>query len=519
MPHPIPSSLLSICAPSLDLLAQRGLATPPPPAVGNECEGVKFSSGGSLDNFLSVIENNPNARTIFQDVIGLGICRTGLDLSREFLYKKTDTGKRHLNFPAARERIVREAGCIFIANFLGGFATYGAGKILNILGYKNMINHFTSNETLEYFNTLAKKSTTHQAFLSQLAHSISPQHQTFISNQLKQDDIEKAAVAIVRRLDPKKTTLDVPVRVNGQTTHFALDTLLKDVSKLSGKTGTAIQSITRHTLNLNKLLIPGITAMTMGFTVFVPLWNIFLTKRIDGFKSYPGLKGLRPLEKVEEKDKLEPWYQKIFPYLTKTVREGKALPLILTLIPLPFALGMVNNYNLGRGLWKAPGYWKGVINLPGKGFWKRVLNMFQFNEKMRPYTTIQQISALTALVSFARIASSRDEIEFRERIIDSFYTTWIMWIIGTPQLHKMAARMWDKKFGTQILKLTPSGQALRNPTEVKYLLPSALSIKTQKVAKSISRIADWSTIGLIGLIEPYLAIKWSEYQVRHEKRA
>jgi len=471
----------------------------------------------SIDGFLTRMEANPNARTIFQDVIGLGMCRTGLDLSREFLYKKTDTGERHLNFPAARERIFREVGCIFIANFMGGFVAYAAGKILNTLGYKNQVSHFTGNETLQYFNALAKTSPTRETFIAQLAHSISPEHQTFISNQLKQKDIEKAAVAIVRRLDPKKTTFDVAARVNGQTSHFALDTLLKDLAQY--KTCTALGSMTRNTLNLNKLIIPAIAALTMGLTVIVPLWNISFTKRYDGVKSYPGLMGLRPLEKVEEKDKLDPWYQKLFPYLTKTLGEGKVMPLMVTLIPMPFALGIIHNFNLSRGLWHAPGYWKGCINLPGKGFWKRTLSMFQFNEKMRPYTTLQQISALCALVSTARFALVRDKIEFRERLLDSFYTTWFMWIVGTPQLQKLAARAWDKKFGTQLLKMSPWGQTFRSPSEIKLLLPAAISKQTQKISKSMNRIADWSTIGIIGLFEPILSIKWSEYQVRHEKKA
>src|SRR5437660_429996 len=99
--------------------------------VGTKPNGLQFGRAGPAvppPGMLSFIGSNRTATVIAEDIFGFGVLRTTLDLFREYFYKHTEGGKRGLNIPAARERIIREMGCIFTANFLGGILAYFLAK-------------------------------------------------------------------------------------------------------------------------------------------------------------------------------------------------------------------------------------------------------------------------------------------------------------------------------------------------------------------------------------------------------
>src|SRR5262249_50648058 len=131
--------------PCWDFRELRGKAVPPPfagrkliisglqPTKGQGGYPPRF--GKSFGQWMNDFNSSPHGQVIFQDVIGFGVLRTTIDLFREYFYKKTENGRRKLNIPAARERIIRETGCIFVANFLGGLLAYAGGEAANQLGY------------------------------------------------------------------------------------------------------------------------------------------------------------------------------------------------------------------------------------------------------------------------------------------------------------------------------------------------------------------------------------------------
>jgi hypothetical protein len=182
--------------------------------------------------------------------------------------------------------------------------------------------------------------------------------------------------------------------------------------------------------------------------------------------------------------------------------------MLLALLPIPIAAGVFDTVN-----------WKFL-----KPFSKAWRNSLDFS-KSAPFTTQQQMAATFALLIISRLMASRSDNEFRERIVDSGLG-WILWILGTPIIKRAVAGYLDHKAEQGLLlKEVPIGpgqtrKMLRTSAEINQLgeymhkVSPEMIAKAQKQLKWISRGSLLSSLVLLGIIEPFVAIQWTKYNSR-----
>lgn len=511
----------------------------------------------TVDGLLSWVQKSRTREMIVEDVGGFGITRTAMDLGREYFYSQDGqiAGQPTLNIPAARERAIREILSVLTDNVSGGVIALGIAGAMNAAGKsRNMANAFVSKETLLLFQELAQGSPNQAEFLNRLARKISPEHAPEVVTQLKkavasvgangkacEKTCEDVAIAIAKKIQPTQKCLDRAITLSkasaealGQTSRqswMTLDNLAEDAAHFAhnvSKTpqtsnwGTRATNLLAETLKVNKARLPLSLGLAMGLTMAVPFLNRSITRKLDGTDMYPGEIGLRTGRSWENPNKPN-WWAHNFPYLHEAFGQGKAGAFLLSLLPLPFAFGLLDCNKLPTALLR--GKLSEAVNWPNQGFGKRLSALLQFGKKF-PFTTPQQIAACFAFLIFSRLITSRSEIEFRERLVDSFGGL-LMWQLVTPMLKHTFARKWAPE---GLMKTVDGKPMMRTRTEVQRLVETGLGSKEQVVNK-LKQLGTNSVMGkyvalssaslgislfVLGILEPYLAIKWTEWQVRQK---
>lgn len=462
-----------------------------------------------VDRAFHWIEASRIRGLTIEDVLGFGVPRTLLDLYRGYFY-----GTRELNWPAGRERMFREAGSIITDIFAPGLLAYGVGKVLD-KRWNSISNRFMTFQTLELFENMLKTVSTERGFQKKLARLIADGNGSRFEKvwtHLKQGFADSAVslddLAITLAKDLGQDHLDVMV----QGERVPLNGLLKDArmfvagvkSRMSQSAQVSwqetAQTLVKNTLKVKRWKLP---CVALGFllTAGVPFFNKWLTRKMDHIDYYVGEIGLNKSVPLPEKY-LAPRFSQVsagqltvqpaslfesfrlpvsgetnklaaskpsgitswMPYLSEKWREGKVWPIVVSLLPLPFAFGFFNTVTR-----------KFMNPLKGgfKGLGKFVQRHYDFGKNF-PFTTQQQIASWYALLISARIASARSGNEFRERTLDGVLS-WTVWILGTPLIKQMVSRMLDRTHGTQLLK--NSGE-LRSRLEIERLLKKPALQKT-----------------------------------------
>lgn len=457
--------------------------------------------------YIAPIWRNRGIELLAVDLVAWAGIRTTLDLYREFLFKKTTDGKREFNWPAARERFLME---------VMGSAPDGIGLLAFMAGraMKNPFsNQFTDMDTLHYFQNLVKlpgiKSS--KDFVQRLAqdlsktdsHKVLPLIQGALS---KKGSVDAAATQLAKLL--KQTHTDRLI----EGSPVAMETLLADAKALLAHTPKAAsnglwkksaQDLLQHTLKVNHLRIPAGLALGILFNFYAPYVIQGVTRKLEGINDYPGERGLRELHHV---DKLHDQKRGLLPYLRESLRKGNIIPTLISLAPLPIIAGMIDTEKLSVGSLASS------INNPlKKGYWGRVMKMMQYGRSF-PFAGAQQMAMLYALVVFSRVASARNGVEFRERTVDAFLG-WSIWILLTPRVKKMLSQWFDKREGTQLMKMVAGEASKKSELEIARLIPNKL-IRNRTLTRyaHINVAAILSTIVLLGIVEPYFSIKLTEWQ-------
>lgn len=481
--------------------------------------------------FVGPIHSSRSRQLLFLDIMGFLGLRTIMDLRREYIFENTYNGKRQVNWAAGMERVLME--------LLGsmsdgiGLLAFAAGYVLSkATPHGKFANHFTDMKTLAFFEHVIKKPevgsmhnlTQHISELiarESKAPSKAPEIQSRISKMLKsieaelktakwfqkgkvaQTEAAKAAVEIANLLKLDK----FDIKLNGHG-YFSLDTLLEDLHALNKHAKFPAQAwekqttlILEKTLRFNRFRIPlGIVA-GLGLNMLAPYLIHRITKKVHGISEYPGEQGLREI-KTDYKPEPEA-KSKAFPYLTKAWKEGNILPFLISIVPLPLVFGLLDSDKLAtEGL-------KAAFNKPGKGFWKRFLEMMQFGKRF-PFASSNQMSMLYATVVFSRVATARNAIEFRERTVDAFLG-WSIWVFAAPKLQKFLANWWDSK---NLIKNVDGIKLLRSENEITHLLKNKSAWGKHIWITALSAAA---TIVLLGIIEPLFSIKLTEWQSKKNK--
>jgi hypothetical protein len=367
---------------------------------------------------------------------------------------------------------------------------------------------------MKLFSETLKKSDakTARQFVGQLAKDIGgakstqifPTVQKAVLNGL---DSEVASAQIAKTL--RNAHFDKVIRGG---TH-AVDSLLGDaklfvdsVTKRASNPNAwnqAAKSVLTQTNRINAFRIPIGLGAGVAFNFAMPYMIQAFTRNISGINDYPGEMGLRELKHTDkEHDKK----RGLFPYLKEPLQRGNILPLLVSFVPLPIVLGMIDTDKLSvHGL-------KASFNNPFKpGYMKRFMSMMQFSRKV-PYIGGQQMALLYALVVFSRVAAARTSIEFRERTVDAFLG-WSIWILANPWMKKKIAQWSDKAHGTKLMKTVGGLSSVRTEAEVKRLITNpVLRQKSLNRLTLISAGSTLATIFLLGIAEPYLSIRLTEWQ-------
>lgn len=466
-----------------------------------------------VDRVFSKITATRGIELLFIDLVAWNFLRTAMDLFRPFFFKNPDTHKRELNIPAARERVLMESlgalpDAVGIVAMLAGLAFDWGGR-----GFSRS---FASVETLDFFQNLAKeaKVTSEETFIESVAKQLDTTNWQKVAEWLKQgvrdpkQHADEAAIRIAKHL--KQEHFDVKLLDN----YFALPQLMKDISKLFETVGRkayqgvwheqAIQVIKRS-VQSNWFRIPAGTAIGLALNIAAPHFIHRFTAKHDNISDFPGEMGLRKMKTEAQADqKPKTFLQKMFPYASQSFKKGNILPLLVSLIPLPLILGLVNPEKIPTAGWKA------ARNKLGPGYLKRLGSILQYSNHF-PYSGAGQMAILYSVVLGGRMMTARNAVEFRERVIDGFLA-WITWILATPLLNKKIAQHWDRTAGTQLTKNVGGEVLLKTRGEIEQLIKSPG--KTLNKFVWIKPISIVSTILLLGVVEPYLSIRLTEWQSR-----
>jgi hypothetical protein len=469
------------------------------------------------------------------DIAGFTLLRTLVDLSREFIFKKTQDGKRELNWASARERLMMEL-LGTSPDFAVGLTGFGIGALVDRAlqkgkGPKAFSNKFTTVESLETFKNILDKPQIESShdFIHALAKLVeTPAKGHLVESLLHQgvrsaiDDPQKAeAVAedLAEQLAKHLGQKTFDVKLHGE--HIGFNKLILEASHLvealekqatKARWRIEAQQLLRQTMKSNWIRIPIGAVVGLAINLTAPHLIHMLTRKLDGINDYPGVKGLRDLEMEDHntataKPDGTPGNKRhgFAPYVTQNLKKGKIGPLLAALVPLPLALGMVDT----ERLISSP---RAAINLPGKGFFNRFAKFMQYSGRF-PYVGGQQIAILYGIVLGARVGLSRNAIEWRERCVDGLLG-WTTWILATPFIKKAIGGFFDDHMGTQMTKYVNGSRVLKSRAEITRLLahdPKLLS-KTLKGFLPLEWGSIIATIGLLGLVEPLLSVKWTEWQ-------
>ena len=466
------------------------------------------------------IWRNRGIELLFIDLIAFAGIRSTMDFCREYLFKNTIHNKKQFNWPAARERLMLEVigsmpdGIGLLAFMYGTFAE----KVPFWKGKKAYSNQFTNIDTLNYFRSVLKKSSVLKSedFLKQIATHIDPQkaEQIFplLKEAVKYNQVETVAAKIAKMFN--QTHLDRDIQGNT----FALNTLIDDARHLvcaaTKSTGDKLifggwrkqaEKLLRNTAKINNFRIPAGVALGLLLNGTSPYLIQAVTRHFEGIDDYVGEQGLRELNVVNTDNITQkPRKRGFLPYLRETLSNGNPIPSLVSLIPLPIVLGWVDPEKLASQGVKAS--WNGFK--PG---WQKFLNMMQFG-KAWPFVGGGQTAMLYAFCVFSRIAAARNAVEFRERTVDAFLG-WSIFILATPKLKQWASLWFDKHYGTQLLKNVGGQLERKTESEILKLVKNPKTMqKTLGAFVKINVGAILGTIALLGVAEPYLSIKITEWQ-------
>jgi hypothetical protein len=485
-----------------------------------------------VDGLMKSVQQTRAREMIIEDIMGYGILRSGMDYIRPWIYGRQQhehdgqssvPKKLKGNMPAARERILREVASIATDCISPGIIAYGVAKLADNRSGQGLSRSMINDDTLRVFRDILANSSSRKDFAHSLAKHItenqhkpgSPDVLSLVENSIlntRQKPTE-AALAIAKQLGRRQ--LDVKLGPHW----FELDAVLSDAKQFLAMTPKNNRfrdkglKLIQSALKASPWKVFAGVGGALFLTFAVPYMNVRITRKLDKLVSYPAEMGLRKPVHVEENST-----QNIrFSFVHRQLKEGKYLPLITSLIPLGVVIGALDTVKLSNGQWRKAfmNPFKGGL----KGFIQHQTRLNQFSKSF-PFTSQQQIASLYAALITSRLLFSRSDIEFRERLVDSVFLGWMVWILGTPFMKRTLSGISDKRNGTMLLKQVGNTLKMRTEAEVKHLLPKgAKQLKTLASRIRINAGSLATTMVVLGIIEPLIAMKWSMWQAKRTSQS
>ncbi|MFN8615446.1 MAG: hypothetical protein U0003_06035 [Vampirovibrionales bacterium] len=535
-----------------NLTAQHSLSRSPHCGMASTAfAGVQsWVNKGAVDRVFTAIEGPRIKELLIEDIVGFGLIRFAIDGIRGLMY-----GTGSFNWPAARERGMREGLSILTDIFIPGWTALGIGavagwwaqrvsqKTLGNLGWgrsaATLSQQFVPASSMRVLQHASQKaqslSDTLDALAQELSHwqpnassqPVGLQHYPTIRATLNQvvsastpQQVSTLATQLAQRLGLHQ--------LDGTLPHLANEVLKLSDAKAPGLledlrlwaqslpqqarqgtwSSTLKQSIAKglhQGLRIRQHQILGL-AVGLLTTMASPLLITAATRWFDRRSDYPALQGLtRPPgyrnSLAEAYQKPDGWFKRQFPYVTQQLNQGNPLPLLGALLPMAIGLCLDTvNFRLVR---------------PNRQF---LLRMLDFG-KLAPHTMQQQLATLYAFLISARLLSTREPIEYRERAVDSVLG-WSMWILGTPLLTRwfgsrarLAPNLKDALYKT----VGPWNKSqLRTVEEINALSPRLSNSEKALVTQTriaVGRKGLLANIALLGFVEPIVSALWSQNSV------
>lgn len=393
-------------------------------------------------------------------------------------------------------------------------------------GYRSQNEFFDAvGQTLTHHARHINHDNPHIGVLSDAQFSLAAHMQAIADAKDSKKALSLAEEQIVT--DLKLPHPDVTLSYGKQTLTLPLSHLLEDLGHL--KNAAAVQSPhliaqpawgqhMAETLAKTRRLMPhqmwGI-AVALAVSTSIPFAVRLITRWYYGEDAFPGTKelhthfakdGAAPVKKTPEKFVL-------FPYLSECAQKGQWTPLVQTAGFFAFLGAMILRRFHAQGL------------SPLKmSHW---LKVYEF-DRGAPISTLAQMEMTYGLLCGMRLASSRDDSEFRETGLRDCLLGWPTLTYGFAALKKgmslFANRRLEKTFHNASL-LLKNGKEVRTGEEIAPHFFNNLAIRgDRQAALEQSRLAHrWITFmsaltnwGLLAFIEPQLGI-WITNQLEMKK--
>jgi hypothetical protein len=496
---------------------------------------VQFQGGMTLLNKAVsgfthyIFDQGEGVRYAFEQTVGYTFPRTFQQLNRT----RKHTGE--WNFLAGTEMLVRDLAADFADTFLPGLlATFAVGKVIDYR-HNTFVRHNMGHEALKFYQDLLKdgagNALSRPQFFGQLetllkqaagdhAKDITLNLESAITGAANDQALGKVAEQLIEDLKLPHLDLNLTSVTGGKNLEIALPDLLKDTWNLtrskalteleatSPKWGEALGTLVSKTKGLMKHQMWG-NAVALAASISIPFGIRLMSKAISGKDAFPGTEALHrhyqgdsvAHHSDEEED---PGKFVLFPYLSKTVKEGNLLPSAL-------AAGFFAV--LGAAVYRR---FKIAGLSPAK--LKDWFKVYEFDRHF-PFTTIKQMELTYGLLCGFRLLSSRNEAEYRETGLRDCLLGWptltyfFPWFRGV--LGKVAEGSLKSRFNMSNMLMKPSG-TIRSGSEISEQMYKNMGLgdKAGLAAQSAKLVQSWVTFLSAGVSWLMLAIAEPELGIQ-----
>jgi len=485
----------------------------------------------------SVYTTHPSIQYAFEQLGGYSVPRIIQQLERT----RSITG--HFNTAAGLEVGFREIAAGFTNTFLPGLLAKGIGSFIDKKHHTLVSKNIASND-LDFYRSLLQdnKQFVNQAeFLERLEKRLNESAQrnnpSYEFKDLKLNQriqaITKDKKAITKEVESLVAELGLPhsvIKVRHQNSDLTLtfSDLLNDLSVLHRT--PALSKVNPYKAEWGKLLYKTLEKTQQktphqlwgllaagALTLSTPFLIRLLTRSYYNEDAFPGSKELtkalldhKPAYIQSSAGEAPPAASPhtkpskfvLFPYLTETRKQNNMLPTLGTFTFFSVVMLMVKRrFNS-----------KDLSILKAKDW----LKVYAFN-RSSPISTLAQVELLYGLLCGTRLASSRDDSEYRETGIRDCLLGWPTLTYGFFALYRFLARFankrLDKEFGRPLLineiGVYRSTRSISKP----YFDNLGLGEKTDEALKKTYRTHIWLGLAAAGLNWALLALLEPQFSI------
>ena len=476
------------------------------------------------------------------------------------------------NVPAAKEALARDLAADFSDTFAPGLiATLLVGPIIDVMA-GTLVRHNIPTDTMHWYEQAANTGSRSRFYRSISNHltqytkqpggTESIQLETIVKNfkpesfqekatRFKQQwlhrlklsntapstkptlgtQLEVAAQKVATKLGKQTLDIKLPVTLpNGSSRNIemTLVELMRDLHVIETAQKSASTSTWASTLSnrlaktrpLKSWQMIG-NAVALGASLSIPFIIRMITRNRTGEDSFPGTEAIRKhisgesytetLSKPKNQEAKKKERFKLFPYLGEAINKGNVIPTALTLGFFGVLGTMAHRRFRMAGL--------------SMGKLKNWFQVYAF-ERGFPFTTVTQMELTYGMLCGFRLASSRDNSEFREAGIRDCILGWPLLTYGFEGLRQVFAKQWldpalKKTLGTkENILLKTKTNTFRTTEEMTPMLLKRvkMAMPVEKAMPIIKRFKDRGTFAiaalswsLMAIIEPQFSIRLTNY--------